>query len=123
MAWAQTTFFGLDLKFGVWIYGLIMLSMSVYYILTPTLSVQDWIAFIGITTPASTFLVLTLIDSQNFGYAWANWYFSAFAFILATIYAVMQTLLLLKLKESIGDGAIQFRIAETGNPLAPRLIG
>ena len=63
MAWAQTTFFGLDLKFGVWIYGLIMLSMSVYYILTPTLSVQDWIAFIGITTPASTFLVLTLIDS------------------------------------------------------------
>ena len=35
----------------------------------------------------------------------------------------MQTLMLIRMKEAIGYGAIQFRVAETGNPLAPRLVG
>ena len=38
-ALAQTTFLGLDLKFGVWLYGLLMLLLSIYYIITPEMTV------------------------------------------------------------------------------------
>ena len=35
----------------------------------------------------------------------------------------MQTVMLQRMKSSIGDGAIQFRVNEAGNPLSPHLIG
>ena len=35
----------------------------------------------------------------------------------------MQTLMLHRMKASIGNGSIQFRTNEAGNPLSPHLIG
>lgn len=115
--------FSLDLKYGVWTYGAIMALMTLYYIFYPNLNINDWIALIFITTPAATLAVLLFIDQTNFAYAWANWYFSFVAFIFGTIFIVMQTLMLQRMKKSVGNGSIQFRISEAGNPLSPHLIG
>ena len=91
----QTKFLGvLDLKYGVWIYGLIMFVMSCYYIYSPTLSFQDWIVFVTVTCPGTALVGMLLYDSTNFAYAWANWYFSFGAYIFGTIYIIMQTLML-----------------------------
>ena len=104
-ALVQTKFFGvLDLKYGVWIYGLLMLAMSVFFIIVPQLTIQDWIVFVGVCTPASALLILQIIWPDKFAYAWANWYFSFLAYILGTIYIIMQTLLLLSLQSEIGHG-------------------
>ena len=123
-ALVQTKFlFALDLKYGVWLYGLIMFLMSCYYISYPVLNVQDWIVFITITCPGSILSAMLIFDGDNFGYAYANWYFSFFAYIFATVYIVMQTLMLQGMKASVGSGSIHFRINEMGNPLSPHLIG
>ena len=57
----QTHFLGLNLKYGVWLYGLLNLAMSAYFISLPVLTTQDWIAFIGICSPAVALLVMQLI--------------------------------------------------------------
>eukprot|EP00354_Favella_ehrenbergii_P006312 CAMPEP_0170458208 /NCGR_PEP_ID=MMETSP0123-20130129/5242_1 /TAXON_ID=182087 /ORGANISM="Favella ehrenbergii, Strain Fehren 1" /LENGTH=222 /DNA_ID=CAMNT_0010722255 /DNA_START=22 /DNA_END=690 /DNA_ORIENTATION=- len=122
-ALAQTKFLGvIDLKYGVWIYGSLMLLFSLYFIVVPQLTLQDWIAFVGITSPASALLVLQVIWPDKFAYAWANWYFSFLAYILGTLYIIMQTFLILKLKSEIGVGQIRFRMSEAGNPLSPQLV-
>ena len=121
-SFAQTKFLGLDLKYGVWLYGLLNFCLSIYFILMPELSTQDWIAFVGICCPATAMLILQLYKSDEFAYAWANWYFAFLAFCLGTVYIFMQTLMLRKMKASIGNGEIRFRINEAGNPLAPQLI-
>ena len=91
---AQSKFFGaLDLKYGVWTYGLLMTIMSFYYIFTPTLSFHDWLAFVFITSPATALFGLLLVYQETkFGYAMANWYFSAVAFLFAFIFIILQTL-------------------------------
>ena len=119
----QTKFFGRDLKYGVYTYGGIMFAMTVYYIFYPVMNVQDWIALVFITSPAATLAAMLFYDQTNFGYAWANWYFSVVSFVFATIYIIMQTLMLQRMKSSIGDGSIQFRVSEAGNPLSPQLVG
>lgn len=122
-ALVQSKFLGvMDLKWGVWIYGFIMLFFSVYFILVPTLTFQDWIAFIGICSPASSLLILQVIWPDKFAYAWANWYFSFLAYILGTIYIILQTFMLISLKSEIGVGQIRFRMSEAGNPLSPSLV-
>ena len=91
---AQSKFFGaLDLKYGVWTYGLLMSIMSIYYIFTPTLSFHDWLAFLFITCPATALFGLLLVYQETkFGYAMANWYFSAGAFIFGFIFIILQTM-------------------------------
>ena len=122
---AQSKFFGvLDLKYGVWLYGLLMTTMSFYYIFYPELSFHDWLAFIFITCPATALFGLLLVDQEaKFGYAMANWYFSAVAFIFGFVFIIMQTIMLQNMKGTIGNGSIQFRVAESGNPLSPHLVG
>ena len=58
----QTSFFGRDLKYGVYTYGAIMFGMTVYYIFYPTMNVQDWIALVFITSPAATLAGMLLYD-------------------------------------------------------------
>jgi len=94
LPFAQTTFFGQELKIGVWAYGGIMGLMTLYYIFYPKLDFQDWIALMFITTPGATLAGLLFYDQTNFGYAWANWYFSAGSFFFGTIYIIMQTVML-----------------------------
>ncbi len=60
-ALVQTHFLGLDLKYGVWLYGLLNIAASAYFLSLPTLTVQDWIAFVGISSPAVALLVMQLI--------------------------------------------------------------
>ena len=122
-ALVQTKFFGcVDLKYGVWLYGILALGLSVYYILAPALTAQDWIVFIGICSPASALLFMQLIFQDKFAYAWANWYFSFFGFLLGTIYVIMNTIYLAQLMGEIGEGQIRFRLSEAGNPMGPHLI-
>ena len=120
---AQEKFLGvMELKYGVWIYGFLMLFASLYFIYVPQLTLQDWIVFVGVCTPASALLILQIIWPDKFAYAWANWYFSFVAYILGTIYIIMQTLLLMSLKSEIGTGQIRFRMSEAGNPLSPQMV-
>ena len=122
-ALVQTKFlWTMDLKYGVWTYGGLMLLASLYYIITPTLTIQDWIVFVGVCSPASALLGLQIYKQDNFAYAWTNWYFSFAAFCFATIFIVMQTLMLLDMISAVGEGQIRFRVSELGNPLAPELL-
>ena len=118
----QSKFLGMDLKYGVYTYGALMAILTIYYLFKETLTVQDWIMFIGVSSPATALVVMQIIFSDKFQYAWANWYFSFLAFILATIYITLQILLILQLKSSIGSGQIRFRMSEAGNPLSPQLV-
>ena len=59
MAIAQSKFFGLlDLKFGVWLYGAFMTFFAILYLIEPQISTQDWIALLGVCTPAAALLPL-----------------------------------------------------------------
>ena len=58
----QTSFFGYDLKYGVWAYGGAMGLMTIYWIFYPNLSFQDWIALIFITSPAATLAGMLAYD-------------------------------------------------------------
>ena len=46
----------------MWAYGGIMSLMTLYYIFYPSLSIQDWIALIFITTPGATLAGLLVYD-------------------------------------------------------------
>ena len=110
-SFTQDKFFGaFSLKYGMWFYGIINFLLCIYFILTPELTTQDWIAFVGICCPATAMLILQIYDSKEFAYVWANWYFAFLAFCLGTIYILMQTIMLRKMKDSIGNGEIRFRI-------------
>ena len=54
----QEKFFGLDLKFGVYLYGALMTTMCIYYIFYPQMSFADWLVFVGVTCPAMALLIL-----------------------------------------------------------------
>ena len=58
----QTSFFGRDLKYGVYMYGGIMAIMTIYYIFYPNLNTQDWIALVFITSPAATLAAMLFYD-------------------------------------------------------------
>ena len=81
-ALVQTHFLGLNLKYGVWLYGLLCMAFSAYFIAKPVLTTQDWIAFAGICSPATALFVMQVIFPEKFAYAWANWYFSFVAYLL-----------------------------------------
>ena len=86
------------------------------------MTVQDWIVFVGICSPATALFVMQLIYQDKFAYAWANWYFSFFAYILGSIYIIMNTIYLAQLMGEIGEGQIRFRLSEAGNPVGPHLV-
>ena len=77
------------LKYGVMTYGALSTAACIYYCVEPTLTFQDWLVFVGIVCPATTFFGLIIYDSSNFAYAWANWYFSFFACGMATVYVIL----------------------------------
>ena len=59
---AQTNFLGcMELKVGVYLYGLTMLGVVAYYIFKPTLAVQDWVFFTGVACPASVLSIMQMI--------------------------------------------------------------
>jgi len=104
-ALVQSKFLGvLDLKYGVWIYGALMTILGIYYTVVPELNYSDWILYVGVSAPAMALFVMQLVFPDSFAYAWANWYFSFFAFILDTVFIIMQTILILQLKGEIGEG-------------------
>ena len=96
--------------------------MAIYYITLPVLTTQDWIVFAGVNCPAMTLLVFQVIWQDKFAYAWANWYFSFVAYLLGTVYILMQTLLIMELKQTISNGEIRFRTNSVGDPLGPTLV-
>ena len=61
-ALVQTKFLGLDLKYGVWIYGAMMFLMTIYYIMYPNLNIQDWIVFALVTCPGSALVGMLIYD-------------------------------------------------------------
>ena len=86
----QTKFLALiELKYGVHVYGALCTAACIYYCIDSTLTFQDWVVYVGIVCPATTFFGLLLFDSSNFAYAWTNWYFSFLAWGLATLYLIL----------------------------------
>lgn len=90
MAWSTTVdkFFGADLKYGAWTYGCFMAFWCVVSILKNSMNFGNWLFFLGAEIPLTVCFAYLLIkdsDSKLWIYAWANWYFTFFAFILGTI--------------------------------------
>ena len=124
-ALAQDKFlWSVDLKWGAYTYTFLMLFGSLFYMFWPTLSIQDWIAFVGVCCPGAAFFGLFMYDwkQEKFGYVWANWYFAFFGWILGSVYIIWQTITLSLMIKAIGDGEIRFRKAELGNPLGPNFM-
>ena len=124
----QTKFLGsLDLKWGVFTFNAI-LSLAVYLYMQDTrMKFHDWLVYLLICCPAPALLVLnyrnSIADTKDFAYCWANWYFAALAFVVGSFYIGAETIVMFQLISKVSDSAIQFRVAEAGNPLRPELIG
>ena len=86
-----------DLKIGAWIYGGVMTALCIYYIFINNLGWGGWIFFLLAATPMMVTFVWMLVkmnDSKLWFYAWINWYFTFFAWILGSIQFVVQTVVL-----------------------------
>ena len=77
-----------DLKIGAWIYGAVMTAYCIYCIFINNLGWGGWIFFLLSATPMMVTFVWMLVkmnDSKIWFYAWINWYFTFFAWILGSI--------------------------------------
>ena len=100
MAWTLTVdkfLWVAELKVGAWCYGGIQTCVVIYCLFINNLDWQGWIYFLLGAIPMMvswTLLLAKMNDSQLWFYAWINWYFSFFVWILASIQTIIQTILL-----------------------------
>ena len=112
------------LEYGAWTVGGVMSFCTLWYMFWPDINWADWVFFLFAATPmTASWITLLATKDSSVAYAdgptsWsatykayirANWYFTFFAWCIAGLQVITQTVILAMALASVGSGEIRFR--------------
>ena len=112
---------GYSLEWGVYTVGGAMSFCTIWYMFWPDINWADWLFFLFAATPMTAMFITLLVkrdrsqaditaeSAEYLGYIKSNWYFTFFAWCIATIQVIAQTIILALALGQVGSGSIVFR--------------